>query len=57
VAALGGSMPFAYFFGIVLNLKLIGIWLGVCFGLTSQFFVYIYILLKRTDWKAIAEKA
>jgi MATE family multidrug resistance protein len=56
ISALLGSVPLAYLLGIVLDLKLSGIWLGVCLGLTSQFFIYIYILLVRADWKTIAEQ-
>ena len=54
ITALFGSVPFAYVLGIKMNFKLQGLWFGVFMGLTLQLFVYLFILLRNTDWKKIA---
>ena len=51
LTALFGSIPLAYVYGITLGGDLKGIWLGVFTGLFCQFLVYLFILIKKTDWK------
>jgi len=50
------GLPLAYFLGFQLNWNIEGIWVGMTLGAISSFITYV-ILIRRTNWVVMAEKA